>query len=159
MRIIGTWWLQPNSPVCSTSWSHRQHWEAGSLLQEMQILMACISYLTSGWSPKGRTGCGTSTHLQRTTAGVRLVRAVKADKRDHNSCLVAAGRLQRAVTVSFITAGFTNPISTAVSISKRNTKHWYVLVLVLSWFHTDCVIPARNCKLVDRKIGRRIFLA
>lgn len=84
-------------------------------------------------SPKGRTVCGMSTHLQRTIAGVRLVRAVKADKRDHNSCLVAAGRLQRAVIVSFITAGFTNPISTAVSINKRNTKHWYKHGLVLVW--------------------------
>lgn len=93
--------------------------------------------LTSAWSPKGRTGCGTSAHLQRTTAGVRLVRAVKADKKDHNFSLVAAGRLQRAVTVSFITAGFTNPISTAVSISKRNTKHWYNYVLVLVW--SGCV--------------------
>lgn len=89
--------------------------------------------LIGAWSPKGRTGCGTSTHLQRTTAGTSLVRAVKADKRDHNSCLVAAGRLQRAVTVSFITAGFTNPISTAVSISKRNTKHWHSHELVLVW--------------------------
>lgn len=89
--------------------------------------------LIGAWSPKGRTGCGTSTHLQRTTAGTSLVRAVKADKRDHNSCLVTAGRLQRAVTVSFITAGFTNPISTAVSISKRNTKHWHSHELVLVW--------------------------
>lgn len=93
--------------------------------------------LTSAWSPKGRTGCGTGTHPQRNAAGLRLVRAVKADKRDHDSCLVAAGRLQRAVTVSFITAGFTNPISTAVSIIKRNTKHWYNHVMFLVW--SGCV--------------------
>lgn len=55
MRIIGTWWLQPNSPVCSTSWSHRQQWEAGSLLKGRQILMACISYL---WQVPGHPRAG-----------------------------------------------------------------------------------------------------
>lgn len=85
--------------------------------------------LTSVWSSKGRTGCGTCTRLRRTTAGLRLVRAVRADKRDHGSHLVTAGGLRGAVTVSFITAGFANAVSTAVGTSKQKasngTSTWF----------------------------------
>lgn len=35
------------------------------------------------------------------------------------------GRLQGAVTVSVITAGFGNAVSTAVSISEQNARHWH----------------------------------
>lgn len=139
MRIIGTWWLQSNSPVCSMSWSHGLHSEAVPCSKRAKPDGSYFLSPISVWSPKDRTGYGTRTCLQRTTAGLRLVRAVKVDKRDHGSWLLAVGRLQGAVTVSLVTAGFGNATSTAVSISEQNAKHWHNHLVLEVWFGCVCV--------------------
>lgn len=130
MRIISTWWLQTDSPVCSPSRSQGPF----PALKKANPDSSHLLSPTSVWCPRGMADYGTSAGLQRTTAGLRLARAVEADKRDHGSCRVAAGRLEGAVRVSFITAGFAGAISTAVSISKWNTEHWCNHLVLLVWF-------------------------
>lgn len=130
MRIISTWWLQSDSPVCSPSRSQGTFPAPKKANPNGSYLLSP----TSAWSPRGMADYGTSAGLRRTTAGLRLVRAVEADKRDHGSCRVAPGRLRGAVRVSFITAGFADAISTAVSISKGNTEHCYNHLVLLVWF-------------------------
>lgn len=119
---------------------------------------------TSVWSPKGRTGCGTSARLQRTTAGLRLVRAVKAGKRDRGSCLVAGGETARSSNCvgDYCWLWECHLHCCKHQWAKRQTLaqtlRFVGLVWVcIRWFPTDCVIPARNCKLLDREIGIKIF--
>lgn len=158
MRIIGTWWLQPNSPVCSTSWSHKQQWEAGSLLQERQILMACISYL---WQVPGHPRAGQAVgqaHIcKEPLQAWGLSGLWKQIKGITIPALWQQGdcKEQWLCPLSLLALLIPSPLlwaSARETPSTGTTPCWFGLVLVwLCWLSTYCVTPARNYKLVGKK--------